>query len=123
MEPLVALGLGIDESNGWYSSSGGGSSSDGGSNSGNSEDGGRGLARPATRILGLMIQTAERLLPRDVSSKVLSDLQSLVGAASNRNNRGRSEMMHAGIEETCEPGLSTDRHISAEGLDYPTRAR
>jgi hypothetical protein len=117
VEPLVALGLGIDECNGWCDT---GSTSE---DDDWEDDGGAGLSRPATRILSLIIQTATRLLPVDISSRVLSDLQSLVGTATNRNGTGMQFIIHGGIEEKCERGLSSDRQISSEGVDYPSRAR
>jgi hypothetical protein len=99
MEPLVALGLGIDESNGWCTGDGPGGKTSGKSNgnSGGSRD--NGLSRPATRVLSLLIQTATRLLPKKVSSRVLSDLQHLVSAATHRNQSG-STLMHAGKQHS-----------------------
>jgi hypothetical protein len=95
MEPLVALGLGIDESNGWCTGDGPGGKTSGKSNG--SRD--NGLSRPATRVLSLLIQTATRLLPKKVSSRVLSDLQHLVSAATHRNQSG-STLMHAGKQHS-----------------------
>ena len=49
-----------------------------------------------------------------------------VAKASDRNSTnpvGSGSMtIHAGIEEKCDRVHAPDRHISAEGSDYPTRA-
>ena len=109
IEPLVALGLGIDESRGWY-------------NDVLENDNGVGMSRPATRVLSLLLQTSERLLPRDVSTQVFMELRNVISAASHRNRSGNTTLHHAGIEENCRRGLPTRRQYSAEGTDYSERA-
>ena len=114
VEPLIALGIGIDENNGV-----------------SPEDAKRskllhqeiiaeamwqpgrqhtkikavhdlmhgiGLAKPSTRLLGLITRIAVRLLPQKTCRATLADLQVLISAGTNRNST-MSSMRLSGVDE------------------------
>ena len=59
---------------------------------------GLGLSRPATRLLGVLIRMATRLLPQTVCRRTLADLQILVSAGTDRNST-TSSLRHGGVDE------------------------
>ena len=137
VEPLIALGLGVDENNG-VSPEDVNEGQDAlmnlyneGKNRGQGHrrhqrkiqiakdiGHGLGLRRSATRLLGVLIHMASRLLPQNICRRTLADLQLLVSAGTDRNST-TSSVRHGGVDED-KYALGIGEIMGMKDEDKPT---